>query len=251
ITPPQSAKASRIVSTAVAAGCCRNHIGRMSPDAIAPHETAADDPATRPSIALLAGRHRRAEAGHPWIYSNEVAMDAAAKALAPGSLVTLRRADGSPLGVAMFNPHTLLAARLLDRDMARPIGRRFLARPIGRARKLRERLFDEPYYRLVHAEADGLPGLVVDRFGAILVVQSNAAGMSRLEPLVLDALSELLDPEAIVLRNDSPARALEGLTSETGVARGRIEGPVRIHENGNIFRADLLAGQKTGGLFAQ
>ena len=114
----------------------------MSPDAIAAHESAADDPATRPSIALLAGRHRRAEGGHPWIYSNEVAMDAAAKALAPGSLVTVRRADGSPLGVAMFNPHTLLAARLLDRDTARPVGRRFLARRIGRALKLRERLFD-------------------------------------------------------------------------------------------------------------
>src|SRR5947209_18250807 len=87
---------------AVAAGCCWNHIGRMSPDTIAPHEAAADDPATRPSITLLAGRHRRAEGGHPWIYSNEVVMDAAAKALAPGSLVSVRRADGSPLGVAMF-----------------------------------------------------------------------------------------------------------------------------------------------------
>jgi len=223
----------------------------MSPDTIAPHETAADDPATRPSIALLAGRHRRAEAGHPWIYSNEVAMDAAAKALAPGSLVTLRRADGSPLGVAMFNPHTLLAARLLDRDMARPIGGRFLARRIGRALKLRERLFDEPYYRLVHAEADGLPGLVVDRFGAVLVVQSNAAGMARLEPVVLDALGELLSPEAVVLRNDSPARGLEGLASETRVARGSLDGPAPVHENGAVFRADLLAGQKTGWFFDQ
>src|SRR5947209_3859082 len=87
-------------ASAVAAGCCRNHIGRMSPDTIAPYEAAADDPANRPSIALLAGRHRRAEAGHPWVYSNEVVMDAAAKPLAPGSLVTLRRAHGSPLGVA-------------------------------------------------------------------------------------------------------------------------------------------------------
>src|SRR5947209_16157591 len=142
----------------------------MSPDAIAAHEAAADDPATRPSIALLAGRHRRAEGGYPWIYSNEVAMDAAAKALAPGSLVTLRRADSSPLGVAMFNPHTLLAARLLDRDVARPIGKRFFARHIDRALRLRERLFRMPYYRLVHAEADGLPGLVIDRFGGVLVV---------------------------------------------------------------------------------
>jgi 23S rRNA (cytosine1962-C5)-methyltransferase len=223
----------------------------MTSDAIAPYNAAADDPATRPSVTLLAGRHRRAEAGHPWIFSNEVVMDAAAKALAPGSLVTLRRADDSLLGVAMFNPHTLLAARLLDRDTARPIGRRFLARRIGRALKLRERLFDEPFYRLVHAEADGLPGLVVDRFGAVLVVQSNAAGMARLEPVVLDALDELLSPEAIVLRNDSPARGLEGVASETRVAKGSLDGPVEVHETGAVFRADLLAGQKTGWFFDQ
>jgi 23S rRNA (cytosine1962-C5)-methyltransferase len=223
----------------------------MTPDAIAPYDAAADDPATRPSVTLFAGRHRRAEGGHPWIFSNEVAMDAAAKALAPGSLVTLRRADGSPLGVAMLNPHTLLAARLLDRDTARPISRRFLARRIGRALKLRERLFDMPFYRLVHAEADGLPGLVVDRFGAVLVVQFNAAGMARLEPAVLDALGELLSPDTIVLRNDSPARGLEGLASETRVARGSLDGPVPIEENGALFRADLLAGQKTGWFFDQ
>src|SRR5260370_20131678 len=236
---------------ALAGGSRQDHIGRMGPDTTATIQLAADDPASRPCVALLPGRHRRAEGGHPWIFSNEVQMGAEAKALAPGTLVTLRRAGGSALGVAMFNPHPLLAARLLDRDAARPIGRRFFARRLERALRLREQLFDAPYYRLVHAEADGLPGLVVDRFGATLVVQSNAAGMSRLEPLVLDALSELLEPGAIVLRNDSPARALEGLASETGMARGRIEGPVQVHENGAIFRADLLAGQKTGWFFDQ
>jgi 23S rRNA (cytosine1962-C5)-methyltransferase len=223
----------------------------MSAETTATDQVAADDPASRPSVALLPGRHKRAEGGHPWIYSNEIRIDAAAKALAPGALVTLRRADNSALGAAMFNPHTLLAARLLDRDPARPIGRRFLARRIERALRLRERLFDIPYYRLVHAEADGLPGLVVDRFGAVLVVQSNAAGMARLEPLVLDALEELLKPEAIVLRNDSPVRELEGLASEARVARGILEAPALVHENGAVFRADLLTGQKTGWFFDQ
>jgi 23S rRNA (cytosine1962-C5)-methyltransferase len=223
----------------------------MSPETTAPSEAAGDDPTTRPRISLLPGRHRRAEGGHPWVYSNEVRMDAAAKALAPGTLVTLRRADDGALGVAMFNPHSLLAARLLDRDPARPIGRRFFARRIERAMRLRERLFDTPYYRLVHAEADGLPGLVVDRYGPVLVVQSNAAGMARLEPLVLDALGELLMPEAIVLRNDSPARLLEGLASETRLATGTLEGPVPVHENGAVFRVDPLAGQKTGWFFDQ
>ena len=212
---------------------------------------AEDDPAARPVVTLLPGGHRRAEAGHPWVYSNEVQMDAAAKALAPGGLVTLKRADGRPLGVAMFNPHTLLAARLLDRDAARPIGRRFLLRRLERALKLREQLYPAPYYRLAHAEADGLPGLVADRFGQVLVVQANAAGMDRLEPAIIDALTALLSPEAIVLRNDSPARALEGLGSEVRVALGAIDGPVPVEENGATFAADVLGGQKTGWFFDQ
>ncbi len=223
----------------------------MSSETIVAQEIAIDDPAGRPSIVLLPGRHRRAERGHPWIYSNEVRMDAAAKALAPGALVTLRRSDESPLGAAMFNPHTLLAARLLDRDAGRPIGRRFFSRRLARALRLRERLFDAPYYRLVHAEADDLPGLVVDRFGTVLVVQLNAAGMARLEPAVLEALDQLLAPEAIVLRNDSPARALEGLPSEIRIAKGDPEESVPVRENGAIFHADLVAGQKTGWFFDQ
>jgi 23S rRNA (cytosine1962-C5)-methyltransferase len=210
-----------------------------------------DDPAARPVVTLLPGGHRRAEGGHPWIYSNEVQMDAAAKALAPGGLVTLKRTDGRPLGVAMFNPHTLLAARLLDRDTARPIGWRFLLRRLERALKLREQLYRAPYYRLVHAEADGLPGLVVDRFGAVLVVQSNAAGMAVLEPLLIEALATLLKPEAIVLRNDSPARAMEGLGSEVRVAVGGVAGAVPVEENGVTFAADVLGGQKTGWFFDQ
>jgi 23S rRNA (cytosine1962-C5)-methyltransferase len=237
--------------SALAADEYRDHIGAMGTDAVEAQQSAADDPATRPSVTLLAGRHRRAEGGHPWIYSNEVQMDAAAKALTPGSLVTLRRTDGSPLGVAMFNPHTLLAGRLLDRDMARTIGRRFFVRRITRALRLRDRLFDTPFYRLVHAEADGLPGLVIDRFGPVLVVQSNAAGMAQLEPAVLDALGEVLSPETIVLRNDSSVRALEGLPLETRVATGRLDGPVTVHENGAVFHADVLAGQKTGWFFDQ
>jgi 23S rRNA (cytosine1962-C5)-methyltransferase len=221
---------------------------------IAEAPTAAlpeDDPATRPVVALLPGGHRRAETGHPWVYSNEVQMDAATKALPPGGLVTLKRADGRPLGVAMFNPHTLLAARLFDRDAARPIGRRFLLRRLERALKLRERLYPAPYYRLVHAEADGLPGLVVDRFGKVLVVQANAAGMDRLQPAIVDALTSLLSPEAIALRNDSPARALEGLGSEVRVAVGAIDGPVPVEENGATLAADVLGGQKTGWFFDQ
>ena len=223
----------------------------MSSETAVISEAIDDDPAARPSVGLLPALHKRAETGHPWVYANEVRMDAAARALSPGTLVTLRRADDSALGVAMFNPHCLLAARLLDRDAGRSIGGRFLARQLERALRLRERLFDEPYYRLVHAEADGLPGLVVDRYGAVLAVQSNAAGIARLEPLILDGLAALLKPQAIVLRNDSPARAQEGLLSETRVALGAIDGPVLVRENGAVFPIDPLAGQKTGWFFDQ
>src|ERR1700704_1199540 len=200
----------------------------------APAEAAEiDDPARRPVVTLLAGGHRRAEAGHPWIFSNEIAMDAAAKALAPGTLVTLRRSDERPP------------------DVARPIGKRFFVRHLERALRLRERLYRAPYYRLVHAEADGLPGLVIDRFGGVLVVQANAAGIDRLMPVILDALHQLLMPEAIMLRNDSPARALEGLPAEARIAAGQIDGPVAIEENGAGYEADGLTGQKTGWFFDQ
>ena len=211
----------------------------------------ADDPASRPQITVLAGGHRRAEGGHPWIYSNEIVMDSAAMALAPGTLVTLTRADQRPFGVAMFNPRTLIAARLLDRDAGRAINRRFFTRRFERALKLRDRLYDAPYYRLVHAEADGMPGLVIDRFGTVLVVQANAAGMDRLLPIITDALRDLLAPHAIVLRNDSPARTQEGVPLETRVALGAIEGAVAVEENGAVFEADVLAGQKTGWFFDQ
>src|SRR4051794_2322268 len=202
----------------------------------------ADDPAHRPQVRLAAGGHRRAETGHPWIFSNEVAMDAAAKALSPGILVTLRRADERPLGVAMFNPHTLLAARLLDRGAARPIGRRFFVRPLDRALRLRERLYDKPFSRLIHAEADGLPGLVIARFGEVLTVQANAAGMDRLEPMILDALQSVVRPAAVVLRNDSPARGLEGLELETRGALGEVAGPGALEEGGGGFGGEVLAG---------
>ena len=210
-----------------------------------------DNPATRPVVTLLPGGHRRAESGHPWIYSNEVQMDAAAKALELGSLVTVKRADGRPLGVAMFNPHTLLAARVLDRDATRPIGRRFLLRRLERALKLRERLYRTPYYRLVHAEADGLPGLVIDRFGAVLVVQSNAAGMAALQPLVVEALARCCRLKSSSCAMTARPESWRDCRSKCGSRVGAVDGPVAVEENGAIFGADVLAGQKTGWFFDQ
>jgi 23S rRNA (cytosine1962-C5)-methyltransferase len=212
---------------------------------------AMDDPTTRPKIRLLPGRHKRAAAGRPWIYSNEVAMDPAAKALPPGCLVTVETAEGRPLGTATFNPRPLISARLLDRDWTRPIDHDWLAARIERALAIRDRLYGEPYYRLIHAEADALPGLVIDRFGDVLACQLNTAGMDRLEPDLLAALGAVLTPEAVVFRNDSAARALEGLALEVRVAKGAVSEPVELLENGTPFVADLLGGQKTGWFYDQ
>lgn len=210
-----------------------------------------DNPESRPTVTLLPGHQKRALHGHPWIFSNEIQMDAAAKALPPGSLVTLRTGDGRSLGVATFNPHTLVAARLLDRDVGRRIDREFLARRLKRALAIRERLYDEPFYRLVHAEADGIPGAVVDRFGDVVVAQLNTAGMTRLEPELLAALDAVLAPKAIVLRNDSPGRALEGLSDEVRVAAGTLDGAIEVRESGARFEVDLVGGQKTGWFYDQ
>ncbi|HKW55018.1 MAG TPA: class I SAM-dependent rRNA methyltransferase [Stellaceae bacterium] len=211
----------------------------------------SDDWKTRPTITLQPGRHKRAEAGHPWVYSNEIAMDAAAKALPPGTLVTLRKAGGEALGVATFNAHTLVAARILDRDAKRRIDRDFFTARLESALSLRRRLYTEPHYRLVHAEADGLPGIVADRFGEVLVAQLNTAGMARLEAEWVAACEAVLAPRAIVLRNDSPARALEGLEPERRLAKGEIDGPIELVENGARFLADPREGQKTGWFFDQ
>jgi len=220
------------------------------PDDAAP-APAADDPQARPRVTLRPAADRRARFGHPWIFSNEVVMDPAARALPAGSLVTVLTAEGRQLAAGLFNPHSLIALRLLTLEAGSHIHAAFLRRRLEAALALRDRLYPEPYYRLVHAEADGLPGLVVDRYGDVLAVQLNSAGMDRLGPLVLDALDALLRPRAVVLRNDSPARAAEGLERRVRVARGALDGPVALVENGARFVADLEGGQKTGWFFDQ
>ena len=216
-----------------------------------PDSPAPDSPSQRPSIHLQRGRSRRLRSGHPWIFSNEIEMDAAARALAPGSLVTLIDAGAEKLGVATFNPHSLIAARLLSRQADQAIDQDFLAARLSRAVDLRAVLGVERYCRLIHSEADGLPGLIVDRFGDVVALQTNTAGMERLLPTLLEALDQVLAPTAVVLRNDSPVRSLEGLESYHRLAKGDLTGPVEVVENGARFFADLTHGQKTGWFFDQ
>ncbi len=204
-----------------------------------------------PKLRLKPKQGMRARAGAPWIYSNEVVMDAAAKALAPGSLVEVWGDDGLSLGTGYFNPHSLIAARILMPRASAPIDAAFFADRVAQARALRDKLFAGPFYRLLHAEADGLPGLVIDRFDDVLVAQSGTAGMDRLEPLWLDALCNAFKPRAVVIKNDAPARAYEGLKSDVRVAFGTLDAGAFVQEGGVRFEIDPLGGQKTGWFFDQ
>jgi 23S rRNA (cytosine1962-C5)-methyltransferase len=204
-----------------------------------------------PVVKLQPQRHKRVRLGHPWAYSNEIQMDNAAKALLRGAAVRLETAHGEALGVAMFNPHTLIAARMLDRDPDARIDTAWIAKRLARARDLRERLYPGGHYRLIHAEADGLPGLIVDRYGDVLVVQRNAAGIEAMGEALFDALTETLAPKTIVLRDDSSARSLEGLAQRTEFRGVPLGAPIPVRENGADFFADPREGQKTGWFFDQ
>jgi 23S rRNA (cytosine1962-C5)-methyltransferase len=197
------------------------------------------------------GTDKRVAGGHPWAYSNEIEMTEAVKALPAGELVTLVKHDGRTLGAAMFNPHSLIAARLLSRDPTAEINPRFFERRLQRALKLRERLVGVPYYRLIHAEADGLPGVVIDRFGDVVVAEVNSAGMDRLSDALATAIDTVLKPQTILVRGEGSARQMEGLVPMSRFAKGLLEGPIALEENGVKFLADPAGGQKTGWFYDQ
>ncbi|MBI1212457.1 MAG: methyltransferase domain-containing protein [Alphaproteobacteria bacterium] len=178
-------------------------------------------------------------------------MDQAAKALAPGSIVEIWGDDGVNLGTGYFNPHSLIAVRILRPRASAPIDEPFFAERITSALALRTKLFGKPHYRLIHGEADGLPGLIVDRFDDVFVVQSGTAGMDKLEPLWLGALARQFGPRAIVVKSDAPSRAHEGLKDDVRIAHGGIEGGVFVEESGVRFEIDPIGGQKTGWFFDQ
>ncbi|MDP3243571.1 MAG: class I SAM-dependent rRNA methyltransferase [Reyranella sp.] len=203
-----------------------------------------------PTVILRAGEDRRVRAGHPWAFSNEILMDADAKAIPVGSLATLRAPGGEALALVTFNPHSLIAARVLSTNPEAHVDALFIGRRLTQAAALRDRLVGVPYYRLIHAEADGLPGVIIDRFGDAFVVQVNTAGMDALTPILLEALEAEFSPTTIILKNDSPVRELEGLTREVVVAKGQA-GSIELIENDARFVADLSEGQKTGWFYDQ
>ena len=206
----------------------------------------------RPVVRLKpTGKKKRPHFGSPWVFSNEVEMTQETKAIEPGEVVRLETAEGTALGAFFFNRHPLICARLIDRNPDAVVDADFLAGRLRRAVELRDRLVGTPYYRLAHAEADGLPGTGIDRYGDVLVLQVNTAGLDRLQAELLQALDAVVAPRAVVLRNDSPAREHEGLEARVELAKGDLDGPVELIENGARFQADPRAGQKTGWFYDQ
>lgn len=201
-------------------------------------------------LRLKKNEDRRLRAGHLWVFSNEVDVDnTPLTAFEPGQPVEIQDHRGATLGSGYVNPHSLICARLVSRDPALALNKSLLAHRFNVALSLRERLFDKPYYRLAFGDSDGLPGLVVDRFGDVLVAQITTAGMERCKDDIIAALQQVLKPAAIVLRNDSASRAVEGLESYVETALGAIPETVELEENGVRFTAPLLTGQKTGWFY--
>ena len=204
----------------------------------------------RPLIRLKAGHGRRLKSGHPWAFSNEIEMRPEYRSMPPGAPVRLEGDDGWRFGTFAFNPHSLIAARLLDHDPNAAVDAAWVRQRIASAAELRARVTDSPFHRLVHAEADRLPGLVIDRYDEMFVVQANTAGMDRLTAEIVEALQSLFNPRAIAARNDSAVRAYEGLPERVELLHGH-DATAEVVEGGVRFPVDPLSGQKTGFFFDQ
>jgi 23S rRNA (cytosine1962-C5)-methyltransferase len=200
------------------------------------------------TIKLKKKEERRMERGHPWIFSNE--LQRTTDTFAPGELVDVQDASGRFLGRGYINPHTLIAIRILTRKQEE-IDRAFFRKRIAAAHALRTMLGFGDSFRAIFSEGDGLPGLIVDKYADSLVIQASTAGIDKLLDDIIPALQEEYSPRAIVLRNDTGSREIEGLAQEKRVALGEINGPVEFDESGIRYAVDVLEGQKTGFFFDQ
>ena len=205
-----------------------------------------------PPLRLKPHEERRLQAGHLWVFSNEV--DVAATPLTafePGQWVQVRSSRDRFIGYAYVNPRTLIAARLLGRDPVHPPGRPLLVHRLKVALSLRERFHPGPFYRLAFGESDLLPGLVVDRYGDVCVAQVGTAGMEAMKDAILEALERVVKPRAVLWKNDAPTRGLEGLDAYVETAFGTVPEEVEVPEGGVTYRVPLAGGQKTGWFFDQ
>ncbi|HEY6572772.1 MAG TPA: class I SAM-dependent rRNA methyltransferase [Candidatus Eisenbacteria bacterium] len=198
---------------------------------------------------LAKNQDRRIRSGHPWVFSNEIAEVEGSPA--PGAEVLVEDHRGTPVGVGLYNPHSLIAIRLFSRRV-RPVDEALFRDRIGRALALRERILPvETTYRLIHGEGDFLPGLVVDRYGDYLGVQSLTAGIESRLDLILDLLEEMVRPKGIVCRRDGSGRSLEGLERLEPLERGEVPELIDAPYEGYVLTIDLLGGQKTGEFLDQ
>jgi len=203
-------------------------------------------------LKLNKDQDRRLRAGHCWVYSNEVDTgQTPLKGLAPGQAVDILSHRGKWLGSGYANPNTLICARLVSRDPAHRLDQSLLVHRLNIALGLRQALYPAPYYRLVYGEADGLPGLIVDRYDDQLVVQLTTAGMEALREQVVAALDKVLGPSAILLRNDVASRELEGLELYIEEALGKVPERTTVVEGDARFEVSLAEGQKTGWFYDQ
>lgn len=200
-----------------------------------------------PPLRLKRGEDRRIRAGHLWIYSNEVDVKQTPLTdFEAGDPIEIQAAGGKVLGNGYINPNTLIAARLVSRNPSYQLDQSLITHRLKVALSIRERLFSQPYYRLVYGESDGLPGVVVDRFGAVLSVQITTAGMERVREALIAALEKVIQPEVIVLKNETQSRLTEGLEQGVECVVGEAPERVSLQENGVSFEIPLLSGQKTG-----
>ncbi len=201
-----------------------------------------------PKLRLARGEERRLKAGHLWIYRNEVAdLDA----IEPGALVHVQDHRGHVLGTAYANPESKIVARMMSRKALSALKPAWWRDRLGQALKWREWHFDSPHYRWVHGEGDKLPGLVIDRFGDDIVIQSHTAGIDAQMDAIVEAVRQLVGPRTIYLNNRAASRRHEGLTSEARVVYGEGDGKVAARENGALLHCDALHGQKTGFFYDQ
>ncbi len=190
--------------------------------------------------------------GYPWVYANEVVTDRRTRAIAPGSVAVLEDAERQPLALVAVNPASKIIGRVLDGPEAGVPDQAWFAVRLRKALALRDRLFAEPYYRLVHAEADGLPGVIIDRFGDVAVIQPNAAWADVLLPELAAALAEVTGVSTILKNAGGRGRSLEGLDDQSAVLLGAApDAPLQVPMNGATYLADVTGGQKTGLFYDQ
>ena len=208
---------------------------------------------TRPTLRLKPKANARAiRHGAPWVYDNEAVTDRRTKNIAAGAIAVLEDGEREPLATVAVNTNSRIIARVLDRDPAAVIDRAWLVARLTAAHTHREHLYDAPYYRLVHAEADGLPGVIIDRFGDIAVIQPNAAWADVLIEDIASALAEVTGVTTILKNAAGRARVLEGLDQDNAVLLGTApEAALPVPMNGATYMADLMGGQKTGLFYDQ